>query len=470
MTFQFWGKWDEPLLCASFWVHYYQSPLFKKLGLLGMTGQLKCLYPNYYYWTEDWNYVESKVIQELRDSKKSLFDQAFKIIKKNIQDHEKLGRKIEKLDLNSLTENEQKKLVIKFLHRTREMVSQWVLVFQLASGVEKYLRQNSQEIDFTDVFAMINPPRDTLLVKQEKMFHKLWDEFKKKNLLTILKEKGNNGFYVYLGQKYPSLYKKTNYFLKEYAWVGTHAMGGKGTTPDNFLERMLTTQERPKHITPKIKVPLKIKLAVKFGSELSYDRLFTAEVFDQVNYLYRPLLDRISQQYFGSKDIFMEMSYKEIIRILQGEKMSDIKARQNGWAIKEVQGTEIIFVGRELEEELKQHHEKIEQADQVKGVIAFKGKVIGPAKIVSNPHQVEKVNEGDIIIAPETTPDLIVAMRKAAAFVTDLGGITSHAAIVAREMKKPCIVGTRIGTKIFRDGDLVEVDAIKGIIKILRKA
>ena len=186
--------------------------------------------------------------------------------------------------------------------------------------------------------------------------------------------------------------------------------------------------------------------------------------------MYRPLLDRISLQYFGSEDSFMKMSSGEIIQFFESGKMSDIQVRKDGWAIKEVQGTEIILVRRELEEELKQHHEKIEQADQVKGVIAFKGKVIGPAKIVSNPHQVEKVNEGDIIIAPETTPDLIVAMRKAAAFVTDLGGITSHAAIVAREMKKPCIVGTRIGTKIFRDGDLVEVDAIKGIIKILRKA
>ena len=60
-------------------------------------------------------------------------------------------------------------------------------------------------------------------------------------------------------------------------------------------------------------------------------------------------------------------------------------------------------------------------------------------------------------------------MQKAAAFVTNEGGIISHAAIVAREMKKPCIVGTKVATKVFRDGDYVEVDAETGIIKKITK-
>jgi pyruvate,water dikinase len=61
-------------------------------------------------------------------------------------------------------------------------------------------------------------------------------------------------------------------------------------------------------------------------------------------------------------------------------------------------------------------------------------------------------------------------MKKASAFVTDFGGITCHAAIVAREWKVPCIIGTGIATKVFKDGDLVEVDANTGIVKIIKKA
>jgi len=68
-----------------------------------------------------------------------------------------------------------------------------------------------------------------------------------------------------------------------------------------------------------------------------------------------------------------------------------------------------------------------------------------------------------------THPEFLPMMRKAVAFVTDEGGITCHAAIVAREMKRPCIIGTKNATKVLKDGDMVEVDAEKGIVKILKK-
>jgi pyruvate,water dikinase len=59
-------------------------------------------------------------------------------------------------------------------------------------------------------------------------------------------------------------------------------------------------------------------------------------------------------------------------------------------------------------------------------------------------------------------------MKKAGAIITDEGGITCHAAIVSRELKKPCIIGTKIATQVFKDGDMVEVDAENGIVKIIR--
>jgi len=62
------------------------------------------------------------------------------------------------------------------------------------------------------------------------------------------------------------------------------------------------------------------------------------------------------------------------------------------------------------------------------------------------------------------------AIKKASAIVTNVGGITCHAAIVSRELKIPCIIGTKIATKVLKDGDLVEVDAQKGIVKILKRA
>ncbi|MEK7496757.1 MAG: PEP-utilizing enzyme, partial [Patescibacteria group bacterium] len=99
------------------------------------------------------------------------------------------------------------------------------------------------------------------------------------------------------------------------------------------------------------------------------------------------------------------------------------------------------------------------------GHSAYVGVARGNAKLIFGLEDLLKVKNGDILITISTTPDLLPAMVKAKGFVTDQGGITSHAAIVAREMKKPCVIGTKFATKIFRDGDLVEVDANKGIVR-----
>ena len=113
--------------------------------------------------------------------------------------------------------------------------------------------------------------------------------------------------------------------------------------------------------------------------------------------------------------------------------------------------------------------EKAEKSSVIKGSTANKGLAKGKAKIVFEESQLSKVKEGDILIATMTTPNFLPAMQKASGFVTDEGGLLCHAAIVAREMNKPCVVGTRIATKSLKDGDMIEVDASKGIITILKK-
>ena len=100
--------------------------------------------------------------------------------------------------------------------------------------------------------------------------------------------------------------------------------------------------------------------------------------------------------------------------------------------------------------------------------MASRGFARGHAKILKSAANLDKVKRGDILVAPMTIPDMVPAMEKAAAFVTDEGGILCHAAIVSREMKKPCIIGTKIATKALKDGDLVEVDADNGVVRIIK--
>ncbi len=107
---------------------------------------------------------------------------------------------------------------------------------------------------------------------------------------------------------------------------------------------------------------------------------------------------------------------------------------------------------------------------QVKGVCASKGKATGRAVVVFEQKEFGRVQDGDILFTMMTRPEFLPVMHRAAAFVCDEGGLTSHAAIVAREMGKPCVVATKIGTRVFKEGDIVEVDANTGIVKLLERA
>lgn len=126
-----------------------------------------------------------------------------------------------------------------------------------------------------------------------------------------------------------------------------------------------------------------------------------------------------------------------------------------------------VFTGVKKED---WHEKKIKRQKSFSGTIAYSRKVKGRVKIIFSPFdEIKKFKKGDILVASMTTPEYIPLIKKASAIVTDEGGLLCHAAIVARELKKPCIIGTKIATHILRDGDFIEVDANKGIVKILRR-
>lgn len=105
---------------------------------------------------------------------------------------------------------------------------------------------------------------------------------------------------------------------------------------------------------------------------------------------------------------------------------------------------------------------------ELKGQVAQMGKARGKVRLVFGPQHNNKVKKGDILVSISTSPQLLPAMKIASAFVTEVGGITSHAAIVARELRRPCIVGVKGSTQLLSDGDLVEVDADKGVVRIIK--
>jgi phosphoenolpyruvate synthase/pyruvate phosphate dikinase len=106
---------------------------------------------------------------------------------------------------------------------------------------------------------------------------------------------------------------------------------------------------------------------------------------------------------------------------------------------------------------------------EIRGNPASLGIAVGRVRIIPTAREIGKIQKGDILVTGMTRPDYIIALKKAAAIVTDEGGITSHAAIVSRELGIPCVIGTKDATTMLKDGMLVEVNANHGRIRILEK-
>ena len=109
-------------------------------------------------------------------------------------------------------------------------------------------------------------------------------------------------------------------------------------------------------------------------------------------------------------------------------------------------------------------HTQIPLQKTIQGITACKGKVKGKVKIINNPNNMKDFNFGDILVSINLNPSLTPIIDKASAIITNEGGIMCHAAIISRERGIPCIIGTSIATKVFKDGDYIEVNADEGII------
>ncbi|MEM4367011.1 MAG: phosphoenolpyruvate synthase [Candidatus Anstonellales archaeon] len=144
-------------------------------------------------------------------------------------------------------------------------------------------------------------------------------------------------------------------------------------------------------------------------------------------------------------------------------KKADYKPAVEATAKKE-EKVEVEFEGPSKKEAKKE--EVSSQEIVLKGLGASPGFATGPAKVLKSQQEIGKIVSGDILVAKMTSPDYVPAMKKACAIITDEGGMTSHAAIVSRELGIPCVVGTGNATSSLKEGEIFTVDGTKGLVYI----
>jgi len=212
---------------------------------------------------------------------------------------------------------------------------------------------------------------------------------------------------------------------------------------------------------------------ISIAKEWSYLRTYRTDIIHEYGFRIRPIVEEIGKRFGYTRDEIFHMVKDEIAtldqRLVSHKALSD-RIREFVTVI--IDRNVNYLWGDDCERYLRDIDSIVssDMPSELAGTVAHKGCVSGTARVVKSVSDVAKVQRGDVLVAPMTFPSLIAAMERAAAFVTDEGGILCHAAIISREMDKPCIIGTKIATQVLKDGDLVEVDANEGVVRILERS
>lgn len=213
----------------------------------------------------------------------------------------------------------------------------------------------------------------------------------------------------------------------------------------------------------------KLKIYAKILSEYNYWHSVKMEELSMANYLIRPLFEKLGKYHKLNFKQFIELSAPEILH--EKINLKTIRDRQRASGILMMNGRWNILGGNKLSKLEKLFQKVPKQPRELKGFVAYPGKVRGRVVIVKAGNvdiSKIKIKRGSILVASMTTTNMVPLVKKAAAIVTDEGGLLCHASIISRELKIPCIIGTKFATKVLHYDDLVEVDANNGVVKILK--
>jgi len=188
------------------------------------------------------------------------------------------------------------------------------------------------------------------------------------------------------------------------------------------------------------------------------------------NHILMKFLWEVSRRTSIPEDILKNASVNEMGTILYGHAdIESIKDRHKKYFTLYCKWQNTYSEMGQIELRRYVENNNIEHVSEFRGMTASLGNAQGEVVIITKEEDFSKMKSGAILVAAMTWPEYTHLMRHASAVITDEGGLTCHAAIVSREFKIPCIVGTKIATRVLKDGDIVEINSTTGLIKVKRK-
>ena len=268
-----------------------------------------------------------------------------------------------------------------------------------------------------------------------------------------------------------------DHFYDELAKLLMKPLGAVHNRMDDLLSWPRTVRRRRNAICRANGIDGDHKRLFEALQHCSFLLYFKKEIFTKAHLHVQPLLSEVFRRCGLEYEAGCYLLPNEVRDALLVGKMPDpdmIRGRRTLSVFQTTHPDRHDFLSEEkrdrlLEEIARDGKNEKELRREISGISAMPGQIRGRVRILLDSRDLDSLAEGDVLVTSMTSPDYIAGMRRAAAIVTDEGGITSHAAIVARELKKPCVIGTKVATQVFRDGDLVLVNADRGVVQVLER-
>lgn len=366
----------------------------------------------------------------------------------------------------ALRRNSSSSIIDGFALGTDEMVSE---------QIKKVYEQSSlkTEIRFSEVFSTLTAPVHLSFINDAEVALLKIAVLVKKNpgqKRTLLEEHQKKCFWI--RNNYVDAYVlNVEYFTEEVEKLLNLSVD-INLHIKKIEETPYVNKQKKKELMAKLDLPQELKLLITISEDFTYWQDERKKATFWTAHYATLLLDEIGKRVSIASNLLKYASPREISKIFQQPLAKGLleQRKQNSVFYWDQQGHDCV-VGTEANmiKEAILGTTDLSDVDDFRGLSACTGKAIGKVKIVKSAKEIDKVNQGDILVAVMTRPDYVPAMKKAAAIVTDEGGVTCHAAIVSRELGIPCIIGTKIATKVLKDNQQVEVNANHGWVRIVKR-
>ena len=360
-------------------------------------------------------------------------------------------------------------------------IEQNLLSDKVSNGLTKYRDEIEKITDFNNALILsVSSTNELAFIEEQKDFFVLVkmaigdDDFSKNKIFnekarTYLKKYSWMNTFILLPIEPLSLNKlleKIKNAIKEKS-IETYSLQQQQKSKNNeVLKEILHIVRKDKELLSAIENTKKIGWVLTWSVETSLHTLSGLQSFFKLiaKHLEIPYSQWI---YFTSNEIVQVLSGKNSVKELA------LEEREKGYFFVMEKGIQKMITGEEgksLSEWVDKNLNKVEEnITEFKGQSASPGHATGKVRIALLAKDSHNLKDDEVLVCAMTSPDYVPAMKRASAIITDEGGLLCHAAIMSREFGKPCVIATKIATRVLKDGDMVEVDADSGIIKILKK-